>query len=101
MIKGNFPAWRNVLPDFSELVPGALTDGNDMNLDLLARFKLETGAKYGSMISLWRSPGDGQGVVVQFLGVPEAVGVVMPVRASSDKAAQLRDIGAKMPAKTA
>lgn len=101
MIGGNFPAWRKVLPDFTQLVPGALTDGNDMNLDLLAKFKLEPGAKYGSMISLWRSPEDDSGVVVQFLGVPEAVGVVMPARASHDKVSQLRDIRAKMPAKAA
>lgn len=101
LIEGDFPAWRKVLPDFSELVPGALTDGCDMNLDLLAKFKLESGAKYGAMISLWRSPGDGSAVVVQFLGVPEAVGVVMPARASNDKATQLRNIQARMPAKTA
>ena len=95
----NYPNWKKVLPDFAKLEPGALIDGNNIDVGLLSKFN-NSRQRGRSAIALWRSPAADSGVVVQCLEVPEAVGVVMPMR-GSDKATELRAMQRKMPAKTA
>lgn len=97
IVPGKFPNWRKVVPDFSQLKPGALVDGNDISLDYVSLFNLD-GGRYGNRISLWHSSASGSGIVVQCLGIPEAVGVVMPLHGGG-KAEQLRSLVAKMPKK--
>ncbi len=97
LITGKYPDWRKTIPDFSRLKPGALVDGQDVNLDYLSKFNLG-GGRYGSTISLWRSEEDGKAIIVQCIGTPEAVGILMPVRGGS-KAEQLGNLVKIMPKK--
>lgn len=99
LICGKYPDWRKVIPDFSRLKPGALEDGKDIDLRYLAKFDLAD-VREGNTVSLWRSEGDGMAVIVQCIGVPEAVGIVMPVR-GENKILQLAKLRSIMPKKKA
>lgn len=99
-ILGKYPNWRKTIPDFSKLKPGALVDGNDVNLDYLSLFNLGGSKFTGSTISLWHSEAPGSAMVVQCLGTPEAVGIVMPARGGG-RAEQLSNLARIMPKKKA
>lgn len=98
IVLGKYPIWRKAIPDFSQLKPGALVDGNDVSLDYLSMFNLGGSRYTGSTVSLWHSGAPGSAIVVQCLGTPEAVGIVMPAR-GDNKADQLERLAAKMPKK--
>ena len=98
LISGAYPAWRKIIPNFSQLKPGALVDGNDVALEYLSMFRLSSGRGARSQISLWHSKGEGKAIIVQCVDVPEAVGIVMPAR-GDNKVNQLKRLAAKMPKK--
>lgn len=101
LVIGKYPDFRKVLPDFSKLQPGCLVDGCDISLSYLSMFNLGGDRYAGSRISVWHTPDDkGRGVVVQALGVPEAVGVIMPAH-PGNKIDQLARMAKIMPRKKA
>lgn len=98
LIVGKYPNWRKTIPDFSKLKPGALVDGNDVDLRYLSSFNLGGSKFTGSIVSLWHSETPGSAMIVQCLGTPEAVGIVMPAHGGS-KTEQLGNLVKIMPKK--
>lgn len=76
-----YPIWQNVMPDFSKLERGSV---EPVRAEYLAQIMSEHPVKKGGYthpsIELWRKPGDGGINVVQFIGAPEMVALLMGMR---------------------
>lgn len=75
-IMGNYPNWRRLLPNFPKLKPGF---SESVNGEFLADYaKIKTKNK---TLAFWQAKGSNQ-IVVQHIGVPEMVSIIMPMRVS-------------------
>lgn len=78
IIEGTYPAWRKVVPDFDKLKLGF---AEPFNARLMERFA-EAGEYGGSRITgikCWQAAPNGA-VVVQMLGIPSMLGLLMTMR---------------------
>ena len=73
-----FPEWRNIIPDFSTLKPGAadVLQGNYLRRIIDAHPGNINGSR---PVKLWQAEKNGV-VIVQFDGSPETMAVIMPMR---------------------
>lgn len=100
-IEGRYPDYARVLPDFKKLEPGFNTQ---INGNYLARFsKLNPCVDKFAGLQFWQEKCDhgSNPVLVQHCGIPEFMGIVMPIHTSSYELDNYRKLFGQFPKRPA
>lgn len=86
-IEGKYPDYGRVLPAFDKVKPGFSTPVNGRYLARFAQLNADGGKSQAGGLSFWQEPSSdpysGNVVLVQHDGIPEFIGIVMPLHTSS------------------
>jgi hypothetical protein len=101
-IEGKYPDYARVLPNFDKLEPGFSTQVNSDYLARFSRLKPDGGDKFAGL-QFWQEKCEfgSNPVLVQHIGIPEFMAIVMPIHTSTYDLDNFRKLFGQFPKRPA